>query len=152
MGSSGGVGLRAISMLMTPSSTSPFLQPQWMPFRPFSAAGGCTEWMQENGLRLNPDKREVLRVSCPSIGGLGNSLSFGGVTLFVGKHSVLYGKFIMSLWWQSWAYSLCTPQEGSPNIVGGQLPSALADLADGEEWWKFQSNHIRRVVLCSSLW
>ena len=36
--------------------------------------------MQENGLRLNPDKMEVLRVSGPSIGGLGNS-SFGGVTL-----------------------------------------------------------------------
>ena len=39
------------------------------------------QWMQENGLRLNPDKTEVLRVGCPSIGGLGNSLSFGGVTL-----------------------------------------------------------------------
>ena len=39
------------------------------------------QWMQENGLGLNPDKTEVLRVGAPSIGGLGNSLSFGGVTL-----------------------------------------------------------------------
>ena len=37
--------------------------------------------MQENGLRLNPDKTEVLRVGAPTIGGLGDSLSFGGVTL-----------------------------------------------------------------------
>ena len=37
--------------------------------------------MQENGLRLNPDKTEVLRVDGPSICGLGSSLSFGGVTL-----------------------------------------------------------------------
>ena len=41
------------------------------------------QWMQENGLRLNPDKTEVLRVGDPSIGGLGNSLSFGGVTLMM---------------------------------------------------------------------
>ena len=39
------------------------------------------QWMQENGLRLNPDKTVVLRVCGPSIGGLGNSLSFGGVIL-----------------------------------------------------------------------
>ena len=39
------------------------------------------QWMQVNGLRLNPDKTEVLRVGGPSISGLGNSLSFGGVTL-----------------------------------------------------------------------
>ena len=37
--------------------------------------------MQENGLRLNPDKMEVLRVGAHTVGGLGNSLSFGGVTL-----------------------------------------------------------------------
>ena len=37
--------------------------------------------MQENGLRVNPDKMDVLRVGGPSIGGLGKSLSFGGVTL-----------------------------------------------------------------------
>ena len=36
------------------------------------------QWMQENGLRLNQDKMEVLRVGGPTIGGLGNSLSFGG--------------------------------------------------------------------------
>ena len=36
------------------------------------------QWMQENGLRLNPDKTEVLRVGGPSISGLGNSLSLGG--------------------------------------------------------------------------
>ena len=30
--------------------------------------------MQENGLRLNPDKMEVLRVGAPTVGGLGNSL------------------------------------------------------------------------------
>ena len=41
------------------------------------------QWMQENGLRLNPDKMEVLRVAGPSISGLGNSLSFGRVTLTV---------------------------------------------------------------------
>ena len=43
--------------------------------------GAVLQWMQENGLRLNLDKTEVLRVGGPSIGGLGNSLSFGGVTL-----------------------------------------------------------------------
>ena len=37
--------------------------------------------MQLKGLRFNPDKTDVLRVGGPSIGGLGNSLSFGGVTL-----------------------------------------------------------------------
>ena len=36
------------------------------------------QWMQENGLRLNPDKTEVLRVGTPSISGLGSSLFFGG--------------------------------------------------------------------------
>ncbi|XP_078248725.1 uncharacterized protein LOC140706526 [Pogona vitticeps] len=41
------------------------------------------QWMQENGLRLNPDNTEVLRVGGPSMGGLVNSLSFGGVTLTV---------------------------------------------------------------------
>ena len=30
-------------------------------------------WMQENGLRLNPDKTEVLRVGSPVVGGLGDS-------------------------------------------------------------------------------
>ena len=35
------------------------------------------QWMQENGLRLNPYKTKVLRVGGPTIGGLGNSLSFG---------------------------------------------------------------------------
>ena len=30
-------------------------------------------------LRLNPDKMEVLRVGAPVVGGLGDSLSFGGV-------------------------------------------------------------------------
>ena len=43
--------------------------------------GSVLRWMQENGLRLNPDKTEVLRVGGPTISGLGNSLSFGGVTL-----------------------------------------------------------------------
>ena len=37
--------------------------------------------MQENGLRLNLDKTEVLRVGGPEVGGLGDSLTFGGVTL-----------------------------------------------------------------------
>ena len=45
---------------------------------PFSAV---LQWMQENGLRLNPDKTEVLRVGAPVVGGLGDSLSFGGVAL-----------------------------------------------------------------------
>ena len=43
--------------------------------------GAVLEWMQENGLRLKQDKTEVLRVGAPTAGGLGNSLSFGGVTL-----------------------------------------------------------------------
>ena len=34
--------------------------------------------MQENGLRLNPDKTEVLRVGVPTVGGLGNPLFWGG--------------------------------------------------------------------------
>ena len=37
--------------------------------------------MQENRLRLNPDKMEVLRVGAPIVGGLGDSLTFGEVTL-----------------------------------------------------------------------
>ena len=37
--------------------------------------------MQSNGLRLNLDKMEVLRVGGPAISGIGNSLSFGGTTL-----------------------------------------------------------------------
>ena len=37
--------------------------------------------MQENGLRLNPDKTEVLRVGAPVAGGLGDSLTFGGATV-----------------------------------------------------------------------
>ena len=37
--------------------------------------------MQENGLRLNPDKTEVLRVGAPTVGCLGNFLTFGGATL-----------------------------------------------------------------------
>ena len=40
--------------------------------------GTVLRWMQENGLRLNPDKMEVLRVGAPTAGDLGNSLSFGG--------------------------------------------------------------------------
>ena len=36
------------------------------------------QWFLENGLRLNPDKTEVLRVGDPFIGGLGNYLSFRG--------------------------------------------------------------------------
>ena len=36
------------------------------------------EWMQSNGLRLNPDKTEILRVGGPSISGIGNSFYFGG--------------------------------------------------------------------------
>ena len=35
------------------------------------------QWVQKNGLRLNPDKVEVLRVGGPSIGGLGNSCLLG---------------------------------------------------------------------------
>ena len=35
------------------------------------------EWMLLNGLRLNPDKTEVLRVGGPSLSSIGNSLSFG---------------------------------------------------------------------------
>ena len=38
------------------------------------------EWMQLNGLRLNLDKTEVLRVGGPSISSLCDSLSFGGTT------------------------------------------------------------------------
>ena len=37
--------------------------------------------MQENRLRLNPDKTEVLSVGTPPISGLGSPLSFGGATL-----------------------------------------------------------------------
>ena len=81
MGSSGDVGHRVTSMLMTHSSTSPFHLPQWMLYCPFSAAWRLLEWMQSNGLRLNPDKMEVLRVGGSSISGLGDSLSFGGTTL-----------------------------------------------------------------------
>ena len=40
--------------------------------------GAVLQWMQENGLRLNPDKTEVLRVGAPPVGGLDDSLSFGG--------------------------------------------------------------------------
>ena len=36
--------------------------------------------MRANRLRLNPDKTEILHVGSPGISGLGNSLSFGGVT------------------------------------------------------------------------
>uniref|UniRef100_A0ABM5FF54 Reverse transcriptase domain-containing protein n=1 Tax=Pogona vitticeps TaxID=103695 RepID=A0ABM5FF54_9SAUR len=43
--------------------------------------GAVQQWMQENGLRLNPDKTQVLRVGGPVDGGLGNSLMFGGVAL-----------------------------------------------------------------------
>ena len=43
--------------------------------------GAVQKWMQENGLKLNPDKTEVLRVGDPVDGGLGNSLMFGGVAL-----------------------------------------------------------------------
>ena len=43
--------------------------------------GTVLQWMQENGLRLNLDKTEVLRVGAPTVGSLGNFLSFGGVTL-----------------------------------------------------------------------
>ena len=39
------------------------------------------EWMQSNGLKLNPDKTEVLRVGGPSISGIDNSLSFRGTTV-----------------------------------------------------------------------
>ena len=35
--------------------------------------GGVQQWMEENGLRLNPDKTEVLRVGAPMVGGLGDS-------------------------------------------------------------------------------
>ena len=43
--------------------------------------GAVQQWMQVNGLRLNPGKMEVLRVGAPDISGLGNSLFFGGATL-----------------------------------------------------------------------
>uniref|UniRef100_A0ABM5FTP4 Reverse transcriptase domain-containing protein n=1 Tax=Pogona vitticeps TaxID=103695 RepID=A0ABM5FTP4_9SAUR len=43
--------------------------------------GAVLQWMQENGLRLNPDKTEVLRVGGPVDGGLGNSLMYWGVAL-----------------------------------------------------------------------
>ena len=43
--------------------------------------GTVLEWMRANGLSFNPDKMEILRVGCPSKSGLGNSPSFGGVTL-----------------------------------------------------------------------
>ena len=43
--------------------------------------GTVLEWMRANGLRLNQDKTEMLCVGSPGISGLGNSLSFGGVTL-----------------------------------------------------------------------
>ena len=45
------------------------------------------ELMQLNGLRLNPDKTEVLRVGSPPVSGIGNSLSFGGPT-FTAKNEV----------------------------------------------------------------
>ena len=46
--------------------------------------------MQENELRLNPDKTEILRLGAPTVGGSGDSLSFGGVTLAAksGVHSL----------------------------------------------------------------
>ena len=39
------------------------------------------EWMRANGLRMNLDKMEILSIGGPSVSGLGNSLSFGGVIL-----------------------------------------------------------------------
>ena len=42
--------------------------------------GAVLQSMQENGLRLNPDKTEVLRVGTPPISSFGSSLSFWGVT------------------------------------------------------------------------
>ena len=43
--------------------------------------GTVLEWMRAKGPRLNPDKTEILCMGGPSVIGLGNSLSFGGVTL-----------------------------------------------------------------------
>ena len=40
--------------------------------------GTILEWIRANGLRSNPDKREILRVGGPDVSGLGSSLSFGG--------------------------------------------------------------------------
>ena len=42
--------------------------------------GTVLEWMRANGLRPNLDKTEILHVGGPGTSGLGNSLSFGGVT------------------------------------------------------------------------
>ena len=50
----------------------------------------CLEWMQLNRLRLNPDKTEVLRVGGPSISSIGDSLSFGGMTLAAKSEAVSY--------------------------------------------------------------
>ena len=43
--------------------------------------GAVLQCMQENGLRLNLDKMEGLRVGAPVVGGLGDLLTFGGMTL-----------------------------------------------------------------------
>ena len=48
---------------------------------PPTSQGAVLQWMQENGLRLNLDKTEVLRVDTLGVGGLGGSLTLGGVTL-----------------------------------------------------------------------
>ena len=40
--------------------------------------GTILQWMRANGLRLNPDKTEVLRVGAPVAGSLGDTLLFGG--------------------------------------------------------------------------
>ena len=69
-------------MLMTRTSTFPFFPTTEDAVLSLQRClGSVLQWMQENGLRLNPDKTEVLRVGGPTISGLGNSLSFGEVTL-----------------------------------------------------------------------
>ena len=44
--------------------------------------------MQENGLRLNLDKTEVLRLGAPTVGGLGESLLFEGWVTLAAKSGV----------------------------------------------------------------
>ena len=66
------------------------------------------QWMQENGMRLNLDKTEVLRVGTPTVGGLGDSLSLGGSPLPQRVGSAVWG----SIWtlrsprrprWRQWS-------------------------------------------------
>ena len=65
------------------------------------------QWMQENGLRLNPGKTEVLWVGTLDISSLGNSLSFGGGTLTT-KSEV-------------WVYIWTRTHHGDPSVISGPI-------------------------------